>query len=132
MLDGNNIATELGDWESFAQPNGFAAKAEVRAQVKAGGLRFETYLPPGLADWLLDQIEDGIFADPQEAMFAIVGVYRDLEPHAAPREQLLRRAYLASVFDVPQPMPPGDDVKAQLRSLIDNPPARPAIWRNGS
>jgi hypothetical protein len=42
-----------------------------------GGLRFGTYLPPNLAGWLLDLIERGVFTDPSEAVFVILGEHRD-------------------------------------------------------
>src|SRR3546814_18957470 len=58
------------------------AKA-LREQARAGGLRFEAYLPPALADWLLERIERGTFADPGGAGFAILGNFRDTEPHRA-------------------------------------------------
>ena len=50
--------------EAFA--DNYAERDHARAlreQVRAGGLRFEAYLPPALADWLLDHIERGMFAD---------------------------------------------------------------------
>src|SRR3546814_8966927 len=71
------------------------AKA-LREQARAGGLRFEAYLPPALADWLLERIERGTFADPGEAVFAIVGNFRDLEPHRDLRDELLGRVLDAS------------------------------------
>jgi len=117
------------DWGGSVEPGALVQLAELREKAKVGGLRFVAYLPPGLADWSFDQIEDGLFADPQEAVFAIVGIYRDLEPHMVVREQLLRRACAASVFDTPQPLPPGDDVENKVRTMLDNPPATAAIWR---
>src|SRR3546814_11601368 len=41
------------------------AKA-LREQARAGGLRFEAYLTGDQADWLLERIERGMFADPSE------------------------------------------------------------------
>src|SRR3546814_19256273 len=55
------------------------AKA-LREQARAGGLRFEAYLPPALADWLLERIERRTFADPGQTVFEIVGNSRDPEP----------------------------------------------------
>jgi antitoxin ParD1/3/4 len=60
----------------------------LRPQANAGGLRFEAYLPPSLADWLLEHIERGVFADPSEAVFAILGEFRDLEEHRDLRDEL--------------------------------------------
>lgn len=56
------------------------AKA-LREQARAGGLRFEAYLPGSMADWLLAQIERGRFADPSEAVFLIVQNFIEMEPH---------------------------------------------------
>src|SRR3546814_15424543 len=47
------------------------AKA-LREQARAGGLRFEAYLTGDQADWRLERIERGMFADPSEAVVAIV------------------------------------------------------------
>jgi antitoxin ParD1/3/4 len=34
-----------------------------------------------MADWLLERIERGHFADPSEAVFAIVQNFIEMEPH---------------------------------------------------
>lgn len=41
----------------------------LRQQASEGGLKFEAYLPSGLAEWVLDMVEKGIFRDPAEAVF---------------------------------------------------------------
>src|SRR3546814_10318758 len=61
------------------------AKA-LREQARAGGLRFEAYLPPALADWLLERIERGTFADPGEAVFRS-------EEHTSELQSLMRLSY---------------------------------------
>jgi hypothetical protein len=100
----------------------------LRAQAATGGLRFEAYLPPELADWLLDEIERGVFADPSEAVFVILGEHRELEPHADLREELLRRTVQAAIDD-PHPSLSGDEVETQLRELADTPLPEAAVWR---
>ena len=100
----------------------------LREQAGKGGLRFEAYLPPELADWLLDQIERGIFADPSEAVFVILGEHRELEPHADLREELLRRTVQAAMDD-PRPSLSGNEVETQLRELADTPLPEAAVWR---
>ena len=65
------------------------AKA-LRDQARAGGLRFEAYLPGELADWLLERVERGMFVDPSEAVFAIVQNFIDREPHRDLRDERLR------------------------------------------
>ena len=42
----------------------------IRDAASDGGLRFHAYLPPALALWLLDRIEDGMFIDPSELSVA--------------------------------------------------------------
>jgi antitoxin ParD1/3/4 len=103
------------------------AKA-LREQARAGGLRFEAYLPPDLAEWLLDQIERGVFVDPSEAVFVILTEQRDLEPHADLREEILRRSCQAAIDD-PRPRIPHDEVKTRLERLVEMPRANPAVWR---
>jgi hypothetical protein len=61
------------DGEAFADNYAERDQAKVlREQARAGGLRFEAYLPGDMADWLLAQVEQGHFVDPSEAVFAIV------------------------------------------------------------
>jgi hypothetical protein len=107
------------------------AEAARIAQAKAlrepagkGGLRFDAYLPPDLAEWLLGLIERGVFADPSEAVFVIMGEHRELEPHADLRRELLCRSLQAAIDD-PRPSLSGDDVK----KLFDRPIAEAAVWR---
>src|SRR5208337_1519420 len=83
------------------------AKA-LKEKVQNGGLRFEAYLPPGLAEWLLGLIERGVFVDPSEAVFVILGEHKDLEPHADLRTEILRRSLEAAIND-PRPPIPGKE-----------------------
>jgi hypothetical protein len=100
------------------------AKAKaLMEQASKGGLRFEAYLPPDVAEWLLDLIERGVFADPSEAVFVILGEHRDLEPHADLRRELLSRMLKAATDD-PRPSLSGEDVK----KLFDRPIAEAAVW----
>src|SRR3546814_10695035 len=71
------------------------AKA-LREQARAGGLRFEAYLTGDQADWLLERIERGMFADPSEAVFAIVKNFIDMErseEHTSELQSLMRISY---------------------------------------
>jgi antitoxin ParD1/3/4 len=103
------------------------AKA-LREQARAGGLRFEVYLPPDLAEWLLDQVERGVFVDPSEAVFVMLTEQRDLEPHADLREEILRRSCQAAMDD-PRPRISHDEIKAWLQRHLEMPPAAPAVWQ---
>ena len=86
------------DDEAFA--DNYAERDQAKAlceQARAGGLRFEAYLPGDMADWLLAQVEGGHFVDPSEAVFAIVKNFIDMEPHRDLRDELLRRILDESV-----------------------------------
>ena len=118
-----------GAWDS---PEAAAARiAQARAlreQAGKGGLRFDAYLPPDLAKWLLDLIERGMFADPSEAVFVFLGEHRDLEPHADLRRELLSRSCHAAMND-PRPSLSGDEVEKHLQELFDTPLPESAVWR---
>jgi antitoxin ParD1/3/4 len=104
------------------------AKA-MRDQARKGGLRFEAYLPPELADWVLELIERGVFTDPSEAVFVILGEHRDLEPHADLREEILRRSCQAAMDD-PRPGIPHEKIEERLRELAARPRPDPALWQH--
>jgi Arc/MetJ-type ribon-helix-helix transcriptional regulator len=116
-------------WDSPEAETARIAQARaLKEQGRKGGLRFEAYLPPDLAEWLLDHIERGVFADPSEAVFVILGEHRELEPHADLRHELLRRACLAAIDD-PRPAISGDDAEKRLRELVGAPRPEAAVWR---
>lgn len=50
----------------------------LRKQASEGGLKFETYLPAALAEWVLDMVEKGIFRDPAEAVFVYMSQAQDI------------------------------------------------------
>ena len=87
-----------------------------------GGLRFEAYLPPKLALWLLDLIEQGTFLDLSEAMFVILGEHKELEPHADLRQELLKRSIEAAADD-PRPGISSEELKPCCARSA-KPPAR--------
>ena len=100
----------------------------MREQARKGGLRFEVFLPSGLAEWVLDLVERGVFTDPGEAVFVILGEHKDLEPHADLREEILRRTLQARMDD-PHPGFTLDEVKEHFDKLMSEPRAEPAVWR---
>jgi hypothetical protein len=93
-------------------------------------LRFEAYLPPGLAEWVLDFVERGVFTDPSEAVFVILGEHQELEPHKDLREELLQRCVQAAIDD-PRPRISGAEVFAELRRKLEAPPPGPEMWKRG-
>jgi antitoxin ParD1/3/4 len=105
--------------------------AQARAlmpSARKGGLRFEVYLPSELAAWVLDFVERGVFVDPDEAVFVILGEHRELEPHADLRQEALRRTIQAARDD-PRPGIPLAEVEAQMDKLLAEPRPEPAVWR---
>ncbi len=99
----------------------------LRDEARAGGLRFEAYLPGRLADWLLEHVEKGHFVDPSEAVFVMVGLFRDMEPHQDLRDELLRRK-LQGAMDDPRPAEPASDVFNALERRYAEPLPQPARW----
>jgi hypothetical protein len=60
----------LADWRTPEDRERDIAQAKaLREQASEGGLRFEVFLPPGLAEWILDLVALGVFVDPSEAVF---------------------------------------------------------------
>ena len=69
--------TDAPEWPDPADKAHAVEQAKrLRNQVAEGGLRFEAYLPPSLALWLLDLIEQDTFLDPSEAVFVILGEHK--------------------------------------------------------
>jgi antitoxin ParD1/3/4 len=102
--------------------------AAIHDQARQSGLRFEAYLPPALADWLLARIESGVFTDPAEAVFVLLTESRELEPHTDLRGELLRRSLQAAADD-PRPAIPHEVVEAWLNHLMEAPRPEPAVWK---
>lgn len=106
-----------------------AQAARLREQARAGGLRFEAYLPKDQADWLLTQIERGRFADPSEAVFLILQNFIEMEPHRDLHDELLRRMLERSLEDVKAGrVYDAAEVFDELRRELARPCPEPARW----
>jgi len=117
-------------WPTAEHKESCVAQARaLRKQAAEGGLRFEAYLPPQLAQWLLDRIEKGVFLDPREAVFVLLGEHEDLEPHKDLRQELLRRRLNAAIDD-PRPSIPAQQIFDELRKKMTAPLPEPAVWRH--
>lgn len=124
--------TDTPEWPDLADKAHAIEQAKrLRDQAAKGGLRFEAYLPPSLALWLLDLIEQGKFLDPSEAVFVILGEHKELAPHADLRRELLKRSIQAAADD-PRPGISGDEMKTRLREKFKNPLPEPARWEKRS
>jgi antitoxin ParD1/3/4 len=103
----------------------------LKEQASKGGLRFETYLPSDLAAWVLDLVERGVFADPSEAVFVILGEHRELEAHIDLRQESLKRSLDAAIND-PRPTLSSEEVEERMKKLLDEPRPAPAVWQKRS
>ncbi len=120
------------DWRTPADRAGDIAQAKVlREQACKGGLRFEVFLPSGLAEWVLDFVERGVFVDPSEAVFVILGEHKDLEPHRDLRTESLRRSLDAADNDPRTPIPLDEFKKKMAERMAETRP-EPAVWRKNS
>lgn len=124
--------SEPTEWPDPAEKAyGIAQAKQLRDQAAKGGLRFEAYLPPDLALWLLDRIEQGVFVDPSEAAFVLLGEAQELEPHADLRDELIRRSIQAAIDD-PRPAILHEEVMAEIREMLQQPRPEPATWEKRS
>jgi Arc/MetJ-type ribon-helix-helix transcriptional regulator len=99
----------------------------LRDSAAEGGLRFQAYLPPELALWILDRIEQGVFTDPSEAVFVLLDEARELEPHQDLRQDLLKRRILSAAND-PCPGVAFDEFLGKLEATQKIPRPEPTVW----
>lgn len=99
----------------------------IRDQTHLGGLRFEAYLPPALAEWLLARIESGLFTSPAEAVFVLFTEHRELERYPDLRDEMLRRSCEALLEDRRAPIPLAV-FEERLARLREAPQSAPARW----
>jgi len=96
-------------------------------QAREGGLRFEAYLPPALAAWVLERIAQSTFESPSEAVFVLLTEAQELEPHADLRQEFLRRRVQAGMDDSGVTYS-AEEVRAHLEALARAPRPQPALW----
>jgi antitoxin ParD1/3/4 len=109
-------------------PDGRPQAKALRDQARAGGLRFEAYLPSDLADWLLDMIEQGAFHDPSEAVFVMLDEFRDFQRYEDLRDEVYRRT-IQEALDDPDPGIPAEEVEAEMEHMLAEPRPEPAQWQ---
>jgi hypothetical protein len=103
--------------------------ASVRRQAAEGGLRFEAYLPPGLAAWVISLVEQEVFHSPAEAVFVAMQSFRELDDHPDLKRELLNRAIQKGIDAAEEGGGvPAEDVMERLRKKIEGPRAEPAVW----
>jgi antitoxin ParD1/3/4 len=103
--------------------------ASVRRQAAEGGLTFEAYLPPSLAEWVIGLIEQEIFHSPAEAVFVAMQSFRELDQHPDVKRELLERTLQNRVASAEEGGGmPAEEVMARLRKGTEGPQAEPAVW----
>lgn len=117
------------DWRAPEErARDIAQAAALRERAREHGLQFEVFLPPALAEWVLDFVEKGVFIDPSEAVFVMLGEQQDLEPHGDLREEILKRS-LESAMNDPHPGYSAEEVVEMMRERRTRPRQEPAVWR---
>jgi antitoxin ParD1/3/4 len=110
-------------------PDKHTDMAVVRRQAAAGGLRFEAYLPPRLAAWVIGLVEQEVFHSPAEAVFVAMQSFRELEDHPDVKQALLTKIMQKSIDSVGEGGGmPAEEVMARLRKKLEGPRAEPAVW----
>jgi antitoxin ParD1/3/4 len=103
--------------------------ASLRRQAAEGGLTFEAYLPPGLAAWVINLVDQEVFRSPSEAVFVAMQSFRELDEHPDVKRELLHRTIQKGIDSAEQGgAMPAKDVMARLRKEIERPRAEPAVW----
>ena len=131
MMEEGDVPDETGpDWRTPDQrADDIEQAGNLRQQASAGGLRFEVFLPSGLAEWVLDLVAHGVFTDPGEAVFVMLQEQQDLEPHGDLRREILRRS-LAASLNGPHPGYSREEVQERLRKRLAEPRPEAAVWQN--
>jgi antitoxin ParD1/3/4 len=103
--------------------------ASVRRQAAAGGLKFEAYLPPRLAEWVISLVEQEVFHSPAEAVFVAMQSFRELEDHPEVKQALLASMIQKGIDSMEEGGGmPTEEVMARLRKKLEGPRAEPAVW----
>jgi antitoxin ParD1/3/4 len=105
-----------------------AEAARLMPQAAAGGLRFEVFLPPQLATWVLESIARKDVLTPDEAVLVMLNEMQDLMKYPELRKELLRQSIMDAMDD-PAPSIPAEEVFAQLKARAEAPRPEPAVWR---
>jgi len=103
--------------------------ASVRRQAAKGGLTFEAYLPPALAEWVIGLVEHEVFHSPSEAVFIAMQSFQELDEHLDLKQALLNRAIQKGIDAAEEGGGnPAEEVMERLRKAMEEPRAEPAVW----
>ena len=101
----------------------------MRRQAAEGGLRFEAYLPPRLAEWVIALVDQDVFHSPAEAVFVAMQSFQELDEHPDLKRGLLKRAIQKGIDSMKE----GGGISAEkvmerLRQEMERPRPEPAVW----
>jgi len=103
--------------------------ASVRRQAAEGGLTFEAYLPPALAEWVIGLVEHEVFHSPSEAVFIAMQSFQELDEHPDLQQELLNRAMQKGIDAAEEGGGnPAEEVMERPRKAMEEPRAEPAVW----
>lgn len=101
----------------------------LKQQASAGGLKFEAYLTPDLAVWVLNMVERGVFIDPSEAVFVFMGQAKDIEPYDDLKRDILKRCLEESIKQAENGRSyTTEEVRQHLDEAMKN-RTEPAVWQ---
>ncbi len=109
---------------------------KIKKQVSQGGLRFEVYLPPGMAEWVLDMVEKGRFLDPSEAVFVFMGLAKDIDAYPDLYNDLHGEILKRRVKESEEDIGKGkyythEELKKHIKERLSN-KTEPAVWEKNS
>jgi hypothetical protein len=69
-------------------------------QASKAGLKFEMYLVPSIAKWIIELIADGSFLDPSDALFNFLNEFKDFVEHKDLRSEVFKRTIQKSLDNI--------------------------------
>ena len=101
----------------------------LKTQARTGGLKFEAYLPSGIAEWVLDMVEKGDFIDPCEAVFVFMKQAKDIDPYDDIKIEIIKKRVGEGIKDLEEGRVHDiDEVMERLKKDIGN-GTKPAVWK---
>ncbi len=106
-----------------------AQAQELREQAKSGGLRFEAYLTPEIAVWVLEMVEKGIFIDPSEAVFVYMDEAKEIDEHEDLKQDILKKRIEAALENnTDKKRYSAEEIKERLQETKEK-MTEPATWK---
>lgn len=102
----------------------------LKTQAAESGLRFDAFLVPSQATWILELVERGDFIDPAEAIFVLMQEVQELQQHPDVKLALLKKQLDEGIAQLDRGESiSGDEVMANLKERVKNyTQSSPAYW----